>query len=413
MAPIFADGRFYTRSMTGMAAVDMAVADKLVQTEDEDAVKGVLDGAFAEFVAQLEQAEDKNALLDRFFSEHDRFPIIQGDDTVYFVYRGDHPDVGVYMGYVSRAGAQVLNRVAGTDFWYRGYKLPPDGRFEYEFEVGFEKTIADPLNDRIAPGTQKGSELCMPKWREPAYLTAKPARAGRVEEHLFVTPALDIERTVKVYLPHAYETRTDLPLVVVLGGGGMIEHGRTINALDNLMGKSMEPAVVVFDHFPGRRAWFESTTDLRHQLAEMIGEELVPWVRKRYAVTAERDKTAIVGFDLPGYGAMVTGLANAATFGKVATQSIYTHNTPMTDVIIDAIPSEGPKQAFFISWTRYGVRDIGEGTNLPDDNRRIAEALEKQGHRVTMRELDSGPGWGTWRTQLDTVFQWLLPLSQP
>ena len=70
-APSFADGHIFARSHGTMARVDILTASRLTDA-GANAVDGpgrvANDGTFAEFLAEVEGAEDKTAVVDRFLN---------------------------------------------------------------------------------------------------------------------------------------------------------------------------------------------------------------------------------------------------------------------------------------------------------------------------------------------------------
>ncbi|MCP4662369.1 MAG: PQQ-binding-like beta-propeller repeat protein, partial [bacterium] len=274
----FAAGRIFARNRTQITSARI-VEGPAVASSPAAAPTG-LEGMIAKLVRKVEAAADKKAVIDEFMSAHQQFPIIEGEDLVHFVYRGEVVDLALAGNML--AGDEPMHRISGTDFYYRSLRLEPRAHFLYNFEI-FEDSITDPLNPRRfgSEGSEEGeqSELAMPGWELPRHLAEPPARRGRIEKLPWKSKILDNERQVRVYLPPGYDTSQErYPLLLVAAGGGRGENdpaplalGRMDHSLDHLIGESVAPLVVAFvtliwpDHNPGSP-----------QFAKALAEELIP-----------------------------------------------------------------------------------------------------------------------------------------
>ncbi|MEE8147582.1 MAG: PQQ-binding-like beta-propeller repeat protein, partial [Longimicrobiales bacterium] len=262
-APVFADGMVFVRNHEHIAAVRLrepgkrpAVTerDPAAATEEEATVtRGERDpalnaSAFMEFVRRVELAEDKLRLVKEFMDSQHRFPVVEGDRLVHFIYRGAATDVGIQGSMTEWGRPDPMQRIPGTDLFYRSYTLEPNTRWQYFFEVEFENWIGDPLNPRTVPGEwAEVSELVMPGWVEPTHLQEPTGDGGRIESFELESDILDNRRDVKVYLPPGYPSGEDAyPLIVVVDGLAVLEHGLMDRSLDNLISRSVAPLVVAF-----------------------------------------------------------------------------------------------------------------------------------------------------------------------
>ena len=80
--PTFVNGSLYARSMSEIARVDILPASRLTDAGaggDPGAEASlVADGQFERFLAEVEAADDKAAVVDRFLEAVDQFPLIEG-----------------------------------------------------------------------------------------------------------------------------------------------------------------------------------------------------------------------------------------------------------------------------------------------------------------------------------------------
>jgi enterochelin esterase-like enzyme len=100
-------------------------------------------------------------------------------------------------------------------------------------------------------------------------------------------------------------------------------------------------------------------------------------------------------------------------FGKLATQSLYTHNQPVADGLAALIEAPAESAArIYMDWCTRELADPGEGMDLRRDNARLAALLQAAGHGVTAHEVPAGPGWGTWRARTRLILKTLFPAPQ-
>ncbi len=432
--PSFADGKIFVRNLSDVATVEILASDPGPRVEETVAEVSEPAGKswFAALLRQLAETPDKTRLVDEFFAGRSQFPIIKGGgNEVHFIYRGEARDVGVYLGYVFRGDSDPMQRVTGTDLWYRTYTLDPGARYDYSFLVNYDELIADPLNPRRAPSPPpthealvlqlrnfrtngEVSEVVMPGWREPDYLAAPDsARRGGIEELDFESEVLGNRRRLAVYLPHGYEGGGErYPLVIVTGGEDARELGLMPRILDNLIGRRVAPAVVAFVSYPPGRLFVETWGWFRDAYGRMVVDELLPFLAAKYRLREERESRVIMGADWAAYGSLHTALTYPEVFAKVATQSLFVHNQPVAETLSALMEkAAAPSLRIYMDWCKVDIEYPVEGTDLGRDNAILAALLQEKGHDVTARELASGRGWGTWRVETGRILETLLPVS--
>ena len=84
---------------------------------------------------------------------------------------------------------------------------------------------------------------------------------------------------------------------------------------------------------------------------------------------------------------------------------------PMTDSIAALMDEMNPKLKVYIDWCTVDLYDPGEALDIQGENTRLASLLQQGGHDVTARELRSGTGWGTWRSQTGELLRTLIPMQ--
>ena len=412
--PSYAEGKIYVRSHTHLAAV--AITDGSTPTLAADlevewkAPSPVLpgDSKFGKFLETLVTADDAGATVENFLSTR-QFPLVEGD-LVHFVYHGEAHDLALYLGYTWRRDPDLFLRVPGTDFWHLSYRLEPGGRYNYQLQRNFDEIIVDPLNPQRSPGPGAISQLAMPEWSPAAYLSEPQSGAhGSIDSLTFASELLGNERRIDVYLPAGYAASTrDYPLLLVCDDADARKLGLMQNTLDHLVGESVAPCVVAFEHYPPGRRWTESFLAQREEHAQMLAEELIPFLRDRYRVSKQRKDTVTMGTFTGAHAALYTALKYPDRIGGVATQSLAANETAS----LFALQRAGAaKLRLYMDWCNVEWWDPGESLDVREINIRLARWLADAGHAVTAREHRSGTGWGTWRNHTGDLLSTVFPLQ--
>lgn len=252
------------------------------------------------------------------------------------------------------------------------------------------------------------SLIRMPEWQEPAFVSKESTT--QLKDEVFRSSTWKLERNLKVYLPPGYENdQKSWPLVLILDGEPARKSGFFVEALDHIMGKTMDSAVVVFMDIPGRDMWWDAVSGGRENFGKMVSEELYPFLLKQYRISDKAEDHLVYGAALAGSGALFLGLRHPDVFGKVASQSFYMHNEPMRRSQLEYLDPTRPKAIFYLDWCQVDIQDPGEGTDVKRDNLAVAQALENAGFKVITRELKTGQGWPSWRAQWPEIMSLMFP----
>ncbi len=221
------------------------------------------------------------------------------------------------------------------------------------------------------------------------------------------------ERTLGLYEPAAPPARgAPAPLVIVFdgeayGNGPDVAVPTTV-ILDNLIAAGKIPptyAVLVNSQKTRSRDLQCSAA-----FADFVAKEIVPWVRRRYRVTADPARTVVAGASLGGLAAAHAAFRHPQVFGKVLSQSgTFTYfPAPDWDARKDfsaptgwltrqlATTSKRPL-AFYLE---VGIFEGGPVYNLLRENRHLRDVLEARGYPVAYREFAGGHDYFTWRSSL-------------
>ncbi|MEO1083960.1 MAG: PQQ-binding-like beta-propeller repeat protein, partial [Acidobacteriota bacterium] len=146
--PAFADGHFFLRNQSHLAAVRVEAGGTAVVGEVAQDPHRYL-GEFGGFIRELEglPEDQRQARVDAYFADVESTPITEADGSAHIIYRGEADDVGVEGTILGWDGGQLnLHRIAGTDLFYRSLKLDPKGSFDYALGVNYGDGGVDPAN---------------------------------------------------------------------------------------------------------------------------------------------------------------------------------------------------------------------------------------------------------------------------
>jgi enterochelin esterase-like enzyme/outer membrane protein assembly factor BamB len=408
----FADGHLFARSMASVARVDPGMAEAMTAggTTAGAEARAISGSGFAEFLAEVETADDKNAVIETFIASQDSFPIIEETGAVHFVYRGEAEDVGIVGDMIGFRREDPMTRVAGTDLYYYSSRLEPDAAVTYGFIINYEEPAADPLNSRPGEGLfGEVSWFSMPAWQGPDHLgEAEASRQGTLESIEWESTVREGKtRKAEVYLPAGYDPddHRRYPVLYVHDGKSALEGGDFKNALDQLIGTRIEPVVAVFimlDEEAGRGDFYP-----REKYTELIVTELVPMVDEKYLTIQDPMARANIGAAGGADAAMVLTFSKPDVFRRVGGQSAMLQLSSFGPMIGAA--ADNPF-VIYMDWGTYHIRSPHEAWDRVEENRKIWAKLREAGYRPAGGELPEGFGWACWRAHTDELLVAVYPL---
>lgn len=365
---------------------------------------------------------ERQAAVEALWQRTPQTPLIEGDSTAVFLYRGEAASVGLH-GDMSRWDVPLpLERIEGTDLWYRRAAFESGARLEYVFLVdtelqGFGAELAgipDPRNPhRVPSGFGPFSEVVMPAYEYPEVFAAvRDGRTGTSEGlHAHVLPAgvLPYEHEVLVYVPPDNVGGERLPAAYFGDGRDYVEFAHVPAVLDCLIEQGeIEPLIAVFVDPPNRHVPASPNRMTEYGMNEdfvtFLADELVPFVDGTYATRAEPHSRLIVGDSYGGLMAVFAAFLRSDVFGLAYSQSGY--HSFQDDRLIRMVASEpvAPIRLFLDVGT-YETK-VGSGL-IPDAeadflaaSRRLRQALLERGYEVEYAEYPEGHTWGNWRAHL-------------
>jgi enterochelin esterase-like enzyme len=373
---------------------------------DPPARGSALDAALATPGTRFERL----AALEGYLESHERFPIVEGDGLVHFVFRGAAREVRLESCLAEPEG-DPLHRFAGSDIFYRSYAVGPGQRFEYRFVIDGEIRLTDPRNPYASPerdGPGDVSELRTPGY-EAATHTADTAAypRGRLVDLRLWSATLGEMRRVRVYLPPGYAPIGErYPLLVVSDGFRVLRLGRAAHTLDNLINARVAPIVAAFVEAgpPGESGDVAGT----RRYAELLGAEVVPFLEGRFFVGGAPERRAVLGVDRGTPAALAAAALYPGSFGKLALQSVHL-DTPLAEESLQALGRDGSGLEVYLDWSRCELRSAA-GQDLREHALRFVRHLAKVGLGYYGGEAPGGSGWGSWRSRTDRVLEAFFPL---
>jgi len=124
---------------------------------------------------------------------------------------------------------------------------------------------------------------------------------------------------VAVLLPDGYQANQKLPLLLMLHGGGgdegfLTQMRPTVEAA--WAAGEFPPAVVVTPNV--QRSLYMDYRDGSQKWETFLVTEMIPELRRRYGLSAERSKTVVTGISMGGLGSLRLGFDHPEVFGGLA-----------------------------------------------------------------------------------------------
>ncbi len=433
--PSYADGAFYTRSLTEMARLDVVRSQATTTDLETQPLPPELDAVRE----RIEQGQETLTAVEALLRDLDG-PLIDGE-RVLFLWQGDAEEVGIAGDMFGFRYDEAMRRLEGTDLWWWQTELDRRGRFNYVFFPDYQPAL-DPLNPRTVESTAMGPDLnhrdetalqmswfAMPDW--PGNRTAAPSpprdseslqgAGGRLESFEVVVELPSQGRgpgrasgpqsvtvPVTVWLPPGYdEPGSDerYPAVFSLERYAY-PIGDWPGTLDAVVGSRVAPLIgVLIDPptgFYGRRGGGR---------VGLLMPEIVAEVDERYRTLAEPEHRAVVGALYTGPPALALAIGEDRLFARVAVQSPFAIDAtlPMHREQLARASSAPRPTALYFEWAHWEMRSRLEGLELADYMRDLYEIFVDAGYDVIGGEVWDSTDWAGWRNRTDLVLEALFP----
>ncbi len=325
---------------------------------------------------------------------------------------------------------QMLH-LAGTNVWYKTYRVRNDARFTYNLSPNdplqsfddvkgdeqMRKRLAmlqvDPLNPRRCPTTfgAHGAESSYAElpdappliWESPV----KEIRRGKIEITSIHSEFLKSDKRLWVYAPAGFEkTGQRYPLLVLFDGDRNVMWIPKI--LDVLIGQEKIPplvAVMTDQSVPSAR---RNELPCNPQFADFLAKELVPWSRSNYHTTMQPQRTIVAGSSYGGLASVFAGLTHSEVFGNVIALSGSFWWKPDGDAQPEWLKRQvnnSPKVP-----VRFYL-EVGLMEDYPrqiEANRDMKETLTSRGYAFRYLEYDGGHSFLNWSEGMARGLPYLL-----
>ncbi|MFD5349901.1 enterochelin esterase domain-containing protein [Streptomyces anulatus] len=404
----------------------------------------------ARLARQLETARDsaaRDALTEAFWDGVTRVgtPLVEalddapGHRAVTFLWRGHRATRQVLLmatgiGDLDRPADTLLHHLPGTDVWYLGFRLRADHRGSYRLVADISPGpapadpallqrrlvaltahgVADPLNPRRLPVRRRDVEssvFALPEAAPQPWAGRRDGiRRGAVERHTVTGRTPGEEREVWTYLPpdgagNPARGRPEpepesgpLPVLVLCDGGMWFGRLGFQDTLDALIADGALPPLAVLSPDAGDAATGQRDPGGREACAAFLADELLPWARARWPLTADADRTAVSGQGLGGTTALYAALTRPERFGRALVQSPApgppADGGDRTPGEGDLPPGGGDRTPAPVVHLALGLHD---GAASVEYGEALVPALRARGHRVVRTVHNGGRDHACWQ----------------
>ena len=334
----------------------------------------------------------RQTAAERFLATHPENPIRDGE-TLLIAYAGPGDDLKLAGDQTDWSPDLPLTHVPGTNLWRLDLDLPPTARLDYKL-VRDGVWILDPRNSRTAvSGFGSNSEIRGPKYSPPAFVTASPRAACRLDTLDVATPQLGGSRKVVVIVPPGGEDPARRYLLVH-DGLEYIDFAGLDRALAWLSETEPDLPLPICVCVPPVRRTEEYATDLQADFGRFIVDTLTPRIEARYGT---RGPWGSMG---PSYGGRITlHLAQRYPdrFDRVAAMSPSV--APEQHEGIAALDPSALR--LYVNWGTYDIRRLIPGCE------RFVEMLQERGFEHEVQVEPQGHAWYFWRDTLIPALKYL------
>lgn len=250
----------------------------------------------------------------------------------------------------------------------------------------------------------------------------------------FRSKALGRSVRFDIYLPKIKNKFKALPLLLFNDGQDMPSVG-LIPVLDKLYSQNkLKPLIVVGIHAGNRiqeygtahQPDYKTRGSKAPAYTKFIIDELLPYLRKRYAISNLAEDNAIAGFSLGGLSALDIAWNHPRVFGKIGVFSgslwwrskAYRPEDPDADRIVHEMVAESEKREGLKFWLQTGTKDEEADRNNNgiidsiDDTLDLIRALKKLGYKEGkdiryVEVIDGEHNPQTWGKVLPDFLLWL------
>jgi len=302
----------------------------------------------------LEKAINKRKIIDEFWKEIEEksTPIIEQIEnepkykliTFLFKENADTDEILLIsgsLGVISSRG--IFKRIQGTNIYYKSIFYLNKTRTTYAISRQKANIPLYPPKDYILPVlkgdplNKKNVTVLFDSRKAVLELPDAPSQPwieendnvpkGTLETFQLKSPKFEKEFSILIYLPPNYNASADPYNILFLFDGSWYNNPNLIptpTILNNLIfSKKIHPiiAVFIFQHMEDGLESRNIELNTNPDFAFFVGEELHPYLQKKYNITNHPERTIVGGASLGGLTASYMGLKYPDKFGKILSQS--------------------------------------------------------------------------------------------
>ncbi|WP_283135861.1 alpha/beta hydrolase-fold protein [Rhizohabitans arisaemae] len=318
---------------------------------------------------------------------------------------------------------QLFKEPAKVEAWLREAVL--GARHDPYNSDESDQTIEGLFQDE-AQSTLRVSVLNLPDV-DPATWFGPPRLSGAtLHTHTLRSEILGNERKVVVYLPPVpLPDSGDRPVVIVQDGDGFLSDGFDHILTNLIAGGEVPPFVGVFVYNPTVMSRMEEMS-CQPAYAAFCADELMPWLRRTYGVTADPARTVVSGCSYGGLASAWLGYSRPDVFGRVLSMSGSLWWGKTNFFAIEGGPLEfgrddepqwlnrrfaaEPRKPvrFWIDAGTLEVNPLDDGVSLLSANRNLRTVLGAKGYEVRYHEFSGGHDNAGWRRSFPLGLRYLL-----
>jgi len=146
-------------------------------------------------------------------------------------------------------------------------------------------------------------------------------KAATVDTVSFYSPSMDRNMKTVLILPDHYKTAGKLPVVYLLHGYSG-DYSDWIKKVPAVASYADQYKVIIVCPDGGFAGWYlNSPVEQHSQYETFIIKELLPWVDQHFPTYATRQKRAIMGLSMGGFGALYLAIEHQDIFGAAGSMS--------------------------------------------------------------------------------------------
>lgn len=352
-------------------------------------------------------------------------PADNDEAIVTFLWRGARRNVRLFGG--PSSDHEWLDRLAGTDIWFKSFRVPDSLRLSYRLAPDVPDVPGDARARRVAIlATAQMDPLNRHPWPADApdrfdqdatvVLRNAPAQPGtppaaqadpQIRRLAFDSRILGNSREITLSYPRDMDPADpDIVLALILDGERAIRRMDAPRMLDTLTRQGALPPVVAV-LIPS----IDSQTRSRELpgnplFAQALADELLPRVAAVAGIRPDPARTVLAGASYGGLAAATVALARPDAFGNALAMSGSFWWAP-EGTVADGVPHVAAAFAgrdrlpirFFLS---AGLFETGRGgtAGILETSRQLRDVLRLAGYEVAWREYAGGHDDLVWRGAL-------------